>query len=161
MITSNVRLRQPHWVPWTCKCLVHERAIALGQAIDVSTWKNYRSALNSYLSFIRMHNMPIEPTAETLSLYTMYMCHHIKPDLVDTYLSGICHQLEPYFPEVSQVRKARLVHCTLEGCKCLRGTSTIQKWALMISTRSATHIHATIHTMIYCFAPNSALASLP
>jgi hypothetical protein len=77
--------------------------------------------------------MPVEPTAETLSLYTVYMCHHIKPDSVDTYLSGICHQLEPYFPEVRQIRKARLVHRTLEGCKRLRGTHTMRKRALTIA----------------------------
>jgi hypothetical protein len=99
--------------------LVHEQAIALGQAIDVRTWKNYGPALNSYLSFICMHNMPVKPTSDTLSLYTVYMCHHIKPDSVDTYLSGIFHQLEPYFPNVREVQKSRLVHRTLEGCKRL------------------------------------------
>jgi hypothetical protein len=103
MITSHVRARQPQREPWTRERLVCERAIALGQAIDVSTWKNYGSALNSYLSFVRMHNIEVEPTADTLSLYTVYMSHHIKPDSVDTYLSGICHQLEPYFPNVRDI----------------------------------------------------------
>ncbi|KAF8229288.1 hypothetical protein L208DRAFT_1482325 [Tricholoma matsutake] len=132
MIVSHVCSRQLLWEPWTHEHLVRERAIALGQAIDVSTWKNYGSALNSYLSFMRMHTMPVEPTAETLSLYTVYMCHHIKPDSVDTYLLGICHQLEPYFPNVQEIRKSRLVHRTLEGCKRLRGTPTIRKCALTI-----------------------------
>ena len=36
------------------------------------------------------------------------MCHHIKPDSVDTYLSGICHQLKPYFPHVHEIRKSKL-----------------------------------------------------
>src|ERR1700733_14499555 len=101
-----------------------------------------------------MHNMPVEPTAETLSLYTVYMCHHIKPDSVDTYLSGICHQLEPYFPDVRQIRKARLVHRTLEGCKRLRGTPTIQKWALTITdlnTVCDTYSHNQTHNnLLFC-----------
>ena len=63
-----------------------------------------------------MHNMPVEPTPDTLSLYTVFMCHYIKPDSIDTYLSGIFHQLEPYFPNVQEICKSRLVHCTLEGC---------------------------------------------
>ena len=70
----------------------------------ISTWDNYGSALNSYLTFVLLHNIPVEPTANTLSLYTVYMCHHIKPDSVDTYLSGICQQLEPYFPKVREAR---------------------------------------------------------
>lgn len=77
----------------------------LGQAIDVSTWNNYGSALNSYLTFVHLHNMPVEPTPDTLSLYTTYMCHYIKPDSVNTYLCGICQQLEPYFPHVHKAQK--------------------------------------------------------
>ena len=115
------------WEPWTWEHLVPEQAITLGQAIDVSPWRNFGSALNSYLSFVHMHNMPVEPTPDSLSLYTVYMCHHIKPNSVDTYLYGICNQLEPYFPNVQEIRKSRLVHCTLEGCKDLWGTPTICK----------------------------------
>lgn len=127
MIMSHVHARQPTREPWT-----RERAIALGQAIDTSTWKNYGSALNSYLTFVRMHNMPVEPTADTLSLFTVYMSHHIKPNSVDTYLSGICQQLEPYFPHVREARKSHLVHRTLQGCKRLRGSPTTRKRALTI-----------------------------
>ncbi|KAF8234150.1 putative retroelement protein [Tricholoma matsutake] len=105
-------------------------------------WKNYGSALNSYLSFMHMHNMLVEPTANTLSLYTVYMFHHIKPDSVDTYLSGICHQLEPYFPHIHEIRKSRLAHQTLEGCKHLQGTPTVRKQALMI---------ADLNTVINCY----------
>ena len=132
MIISHVRARQPMRKPWSRERLLRERAIALGQAIDVSTWKNYGSALNSYLSFVRMHDMSVEPTPDSLSLFTVYMCHHIKPDSVDTYLSGICQQLEPYFPHVREIRKSRLVHRTLQGCKRMRGSPTIRKRALTI-----------------------------
>ncbi|KAF8226878.1 hypothetical protein L208DRAFT_1406309 [Tricholoma matsutake] len=127
MIISQVCAQQPVREPWSRERLLRERAIALGQAIDVSTWKNYGSALNSYLSFVHMHNMPVEPTPDSLSLFTVYMCHHIKPDSMDTYLSGICQQLEPYFPHVREIRRSRLVHPTLQGCKHLRGTPTIRK----------------------------------
>ena len=133
MILSQVHPWQPAQEPWMWEHLVCKQAIALGQVIDVSTWKNYGSALNSYISFVYMHDMPVEPTAETLSLYTVYMCHHIKPDSVDTYLSGICHQLEPYFPDVQLIRKSCLVHRTLDGCKRLRGSPTVQKQALTIA----------------------------
>ena len=133
MIVSHIHARQLQREPWSREQLVRERAIALRQAIDVSTWNNYGSALNSYLSFVCLHNLPVEPTADTLSLYTVYMCHHIKPDSVDTYLSGICQQLEPYFSHVHDAQRGQLVHRTLEGCKRLCGTLTVKKRALTIA----------------------------
>jgi len=111
----------------TCECLFQEQAIALGQAIDNSTWKNYSSALNSYLNFVKIHNFPLNPTLETLSLFTVYMSHHIKP-----YLSGICQQLEPYFPNVHSARNSALVHCTLQGCRWLHAIPTCCKCALTL-----------------------------
>jgi hypothetical protein len=101
--------------------------------IDESTLSNYTSALNSYITFCRLHDRPIEPTQDTLSFYTVYMCHHIKPDSVDTYLSGICNQLEMYFPEVRKIRSSALVTKTLQGCKRLKGSPVHRKKALPIS----------------------------
>jgi hypothetical protein len=132
MISSSVRSRQPLRQPWTCERLFRERAIALGQAIDNSTWKNYGSALNSYLNFVKMHDFPIEPTSETLSLFTVYMSHHIKPNSVSTYPSGICQQLEPYFPDVHSARNSTLVHHTLQGCRRQHAIPTSRKRALTL-----------------------------
>ena len=130
MIHSAVRSRQRNRVAWTREHLTRERSLALGQAIDTSTWKNYGSALNSYLTFIRIHDFPIEPTPDTLSFFIVYMCHHINPSSVDTYLSGICQQLEPYFPSVRDARKSMLCKRTLVGCKRLRGVPVKRKAAL-------------------------------
>lgn len=60
------------------------------------------------------------------------MCHHIKPGSVATYLSGICQQLEPYFPDIRKARNSALVHRTLQGCRRLRGTPTSRKRALTL-----------------------------
>jgi len=90
--------------------------LALGCAIDNRTWRGYGSALNSYLNFIRIHRYPLEPTPDTLSLFVVYMCHHIQPRSVGTYLSGICNQLEPYFPDVRAHRNPPLVTKTFTGC---------------------------------------------
>lgn len=133
MISSGKPSRQPVRTPWTRERLEHERAIALGQAIDSSTWNNYSSALNSYLEFVKIHNFPVDPTPDTLSFYTVFMSFHIKPDSVDTYLSGICQQLEPYFPDVRKNRKSPLVHRTLDGCKRIRAIPTSRKRALTLA----------------------------
>ncbi|KAF8222356.1 putative retroelement protein [Tricholoma matsutake] len=124
MITSHIRAWQPHQEPWSQECLICEHAIALGQAINVFTWNNYGSTLNSYLTFFQLHDMSMELTPDMLSLYTVYMRHHIKPKSMDTYLSGICSQLEPYFKHVHEACNTCLVHCTLKGCKRLWGTPT-------------------------------------
>src|SRR6267378_819383 len=128
----TVRPRQRKRERWSMDRLVHERALALGEAIDLSTKKSYGSALNSYLNFILLHHLPVEPTDDTLSLFTVYMSFYIKLDSVDSYLSGIVHQLEPYFPDIRKARKSMLVHRTLAGCKRMRGILVKRKAALTL-----------------------------
>jgi hypothetical protein len=131
MNTSAVVSRQPHRQPWTLERLVHERAIALGSAIEPSSAASYSSALNSYLAFCSMHNRPVEPTVDTLSFFVVYMCHQIKPQSVEVYLSGICNQLEPYFPNIRDLRHHRIVTKTLTGCKKIQAVGVIRKRPLL------------------------------
>ena len=49
------------------------------------------------------------------------MCHHINPKSVDNYLSGVCSNLEGYFPHVCASHNSALVSRTLAGCKQLYG----------------------------------------
>ena len=86
-------------------------------SIDQSTSTSYSSALNSYLTFCKLHDLPVEPTPQTLSYYTTFQCFHINPKSVDSYLSGICNQLEPYFPDIRLNRKTALVNRTLASAK--------------------------------------------
>lgn len=120
MITVSRTAKQPPRVPWSLDELVHKRSIALGLALDNASQSSYSSALNSYLTFCALHNFPIEPTADTLSFFVVYMSHHIEPRSVGSYLSGIVSQLEPHFPNVRAVRNGMLVARTLKGCKRLR-----------------------------------------
>ncbi|KIJ38858.1 hypothetical protein M422DRAFT_101211, partial [Sphaerobolus stellatus SS14] len=66
-----------------------------------------------------MHDFPVEPTADILSFYTVYMCHHIKPTSVASYLSGIQNELEPVYPNIRSICRSALVRKTLLGCKRL------------------------------------------
>ncbi|THH17333.1 hypothetical protein EW146_g3442 [Bondarzewia mesenterica] len=83
---------QPARSPWTYEHLVRERAIALSSDLDKSTHASYNSHLQSYLTFCKMHAFPIAPSEDTLSFYIVYMSHHIQPNSVATYLSGICNR---------------------------------------------------------------------
>jgi hypothetical protein len=129
----TIRPRQWKRERWSMERLVHKRALALGETIDISTKKSYGSALNSYINFILLHNLPAEPTPDTLSLFTVYTAHYIKLDSVDSYLSGIAHQLEPFFPDVCKARSSPLVKRTLRSCKRMCGTPISRKHALTLA----------------------------
>jgi integrase len=68
-----------------------------------------------------------------MSFFVTYMCHFIKPDSVDSYLSGICNQLEDVFPNVRKVRASALVRRTLKGSKHLFGKGAKRKHPLSTS----------------------------
>lgn len=127
MISISRGSRQPQREPWTIDRLVHERSIALGFSIDNSSHITYTSALNSYLTFCKIHNFNIEPTEQTLSFFVVYMSSHIKPSSVNSYLSGICNQLEPFFPDVRKSRNSMLVSRTMTGCQRRFGTPVKRK----------------------------------
>lgn len=116
MNISRSSARQPNRLPWSQACLRHEHAIAMGFAVKPSSIQTYTSGLQSYLNFCKMHQLPINPTSDMLSLFVMYMSSHIRPSSVCNYLSGICHSLEDTFPDVHEHRNSRLVTRTLVGC---------------------------------------------
>ena len=126
MIQGTRGSRQPIREFWSREQLVHGRAITLGNAINWSTLSNYSSAINSYLNFVKLHDLPVEHTPETLSFFTVYMCHHINPRSVNSYLSSISQQLETNFPSVKEARNSTLVHCTLQGCMRMKDTTTVR-----------------------------------
>ena len=137
MITSLIKSKQPVHKAWTHNCLDRKRTLALGHAIDTSTWSCYSSTLNSYLDFIKNHNFPIKPSPDILSYFAVYMPYHIKLSSVNSYLSRICQQLKPFFPDVHKHQKSLLVHCTLKGCKCIHISPMKQKCTL---TRDDLHL---------------------
>ena len=107
--------------------LIHEQSILLGMVIDNSTANTYTSATNSYLTFCKLHGIPIEPTSETLSYYITFQSSHINPKSVESYLSGICSNLEPFFPEIRSNRDSALVKRTLRGALRRHGQPTKRK----------------------------------
>jgi hypothetical protein len=109
---------------WTHEHLYHERDIAIACAVKPSSASSYSSAIRSYFDFCTTHFLPVEPTPDTLSLFTVYMAHYIKPKSVLSYLSGICNQLEPFFPDVRSHRRHWLVTKTLAGCRKMLPSST-------------------------------------
>jgi hypothetical protein len=124
------RARQPIREPWSRERLIHERSIALANALDSSTQVTYNSHLQSYLNFCKIHNFPTDPTADTLSFFIVYMSKHINPRSLPGYLSGIISRLEPIFPQARENAKKPIVRRTLQGCKRLNPKAIARKRAL-------------------------------
>src|SRR6202040_931494 len=91
------------------------------------------SATNSYLTFCKLHNIPIDPTSETLSYYITFQSSHINPKSVESYLSGICNNLEPFFADIRTNRHSALVKRTLKGALRHHGQPTRRKSPLTTS----------------------------
>src|SRR5260221_8649089 len=103
----------PHWLMGT----FHEQwTLTLGAAVEHSTAHTYISAAASYITFCDLHKFPTEPTVERLCFYIVYMLHHIKPTSVKSYLSGICTELKPFYPDIHSICLLKLVNQTLTGC---------------------------------------------
>ena len=122
-VVPSSKSRQPVREAWTLEHLHLEHAHALGASLERSTAKTYASAFLSYSTFCEKHGFLLRPTADTFSFYTVYMSHYIRPTSVKSYLSGICAELEAFWPEVQDIRKSHLVTKTLAGCMKLYGTA--------------------------------------
>ncbi|KAF9023868.1 hypothetical protein BDZ89DRAFT_1102596 [Hymenopellis radicata] len=131
-IHQERKSRQPRRKPWSRERLIHERAIALGLAIDTST---------------------MEPTPDTLSFYVIYMSAHIDPRSVASYLSGICNKLEPYFPEVRANRGTLLVKRSLSGCHKRYGRAVKRKLplarSLILTTIASIHPNSSHDDLLF------------
>jgi hypothetical protein len=119
--------RRPIRTTWPRERLLRERAIAIACAVEPSSATAYSSAVKSYFNFCAAHSFPVEPTPDTLSFFAVYTAHYIKPDSVSSYLSGICNQLEPFFPDVRSHRHHWLVTKSLAGCRKMFPSETSRK----------------------------------
>lgn len=139
MMSIPASSRQPYREPWTIDRLNHERSILLGLSIDSSTATTYSSATNSYLTFCKIHNLSIDPTPDTLSYYITFQSHFISPDSVDSYLSGISNQLEPFYPDVRRNRASPLVRRTMKGARRSRNRAVQRKSPLTVQNLAFVH----------------------
>jgi hypothetical protein len=106
--------------------LIHKCSVLLRMAIDNTTVHTYSSAANLYLTFCKLQ-LPVDPTPETLSYYITFQSTHINPNSVESYLSGICSNLEPFFPDIRANHATVLVKRTLKGACRRHGWPTVRK----------------------------------
>ena len=130
-IQAGVRARQPKRAAWTLDHLQSQRVIYLSNCLDASTKVSYQSGFNLYLAFCNLHNFDLEPSPETLSFFIAFMARPSGKTLsictITSYLSGIAHHLEPFYPIIRSVRKHPLVVKTLQGAEKTDGRSISRK----------------------------------
>ena len=115
--------------------------------MEHSTALTYTLAVMSYISFCHLHELSTDPTIEKLCFYIVFTLHHIKPSSVKSYLSGICAELKPFYPDIRLIHSSPLVSRTLAGCAKLLGTLVKRKRALTEDN---------LHTII-CASPHQLL----
>src|SRR5258708_37303332 len=49
---------------------------------------------------------------------------------MNSYLLGICTELEPFYPDICSIRSSKLINHTLAGCTKLYSSLAKRKWAL-------------------------------
>ncbi|PIL27246.1 hypothetical protein GSI_10390 [Ganoderma sinense ZZ0214-1] len=130
-LTVHSSYRTKQLIPVPLEKLLHERDIALDAAIDLNTSSSYSSARNMYLFFCQRQKLPFDPTPDTLSLFIVHevLCN-LEPCSVDSYLSGICNELEPFYPHVRIACRSPLVCRTLNGAMRLYSKPSKRKRAL-------------------------------
>ncbi len=133
-LQAGVQARQPKRAAWTLDHLRSQRAIYLSNCLDASTKITYQLGINSYVTFCNLHNFDLDPSLDTLSFFISFMAHQTGPMgnpisicTITSYLSGIAHHLEPFYPNIRAVRKHPLVVKTLHGVEKTDGRSVMRK----------------------------------
>src|SRR5882724_2110733 len=62
---------------------------------------------------------------DMLSFYIVFIAHHIKPNSVSQYLSGIVSSLEPHFPNIFKICNSLLMSHMLAGIQELHSFTEI------------------------------------
>lgn len=108
-------------LPWSQVLLQAWRAHFILNSLSKLSQLSYTTAVRSYIHFCNIHNLPIKPTPDTLSYYITFASFFVKPQMLSSYLSGICSHLKLHFPMCRAARNSYLVARTFAGIKCHHG----------------------------------------
>ena len=104
-------------------------------ALEKSTVGGYSTGARDYLHFCHLHQLPLEPTPQTLSRYIAYTSLSIASG--PKYLTGVRHFLHDLYPDFNANHSSPLVQATIRGSKKTRADPVRRKQPLPISHLSA------------------------
>lgn len=98
------------------------------ESIEKSTASCYAMGARDYLNFCLAHNLPIDPTPQTLSKYIAYTSKFIASGL--KYFSGAGHFLRNIYSDFDVNRAHPLVKSAIKGAKKIRADPVHRKLPL-------------------------------
>lgn len=105
------------------------------QSIEKSTASCYATGARDYLNFCSSHNLPIDPTPQTLSKYIAFTSKFIASG--SKYLSGAGYFLRNIYPDFDSNRAHPLVTSAIKGAKKIRADPIHHKLPLRLSHLSS------------------------
>jgi hypothetical protein len=115
-------------------------------SIEKSTTKGYATGARDYIQFCLIHNLPLNPTPQTLSRYIAYRSQFIAS--APKYLTGVRHFLRDIYPDFDNNRKHPIVTSTIRGSKKVRADPIKRKLPLRTSHLAA-FLEVAHHTCSY------------
>ncbi|KAF8802616.1 hypothetical protein BYT27DRAFT_7055022, partial [Phlegmacium glaucopus] len=104
-------------------------------SLEKSTISGYTTGARDYLHFCRIHDIPLNPTPETLSRYIAFTSLNIASG--PKYLTGARHFLLSLYPDFDINRSNPLVQATIRGSKKVRADPVHRKQPIHISHLSS------------------------
>ncbi|KAF8811953.1 hypothetical protein BYT27DRAFT_7221270 [Phlegmacium glaucopus] len=104
-------------------------------SLEKSTISGYTTGARDYLHFCRIHDIPLNPTPETLSRYIAFTSLNIASG--PKYLTGARHFLLSLYPDFNINRSNPLVQATIRGSKKVRTDPVHRKQPIRISHLSS------------------------
>ncbi|KAG5724680.1 hypothetical protein E4T56_gene3739 [Termitomyces sp. T112] len=98
------------------------------QAIEKSIASRYATGARDYVKFCIKHNIPLDPTPQTLARYIAYTSRFIASG--PKYLTGLRHFIRNFYPNFDNNRAHPIVQATIRGSKKVRADPIHRKQPL-------------------------------
>ncbi|KNZ71911.1 hypothetical protein J132_05185 [Termitomyces sp. J132] len=86
--------------------------------VEKSTASGYATGARDYVKFCIKHNIPLDPTPQTLARYIAYTSRFIASG--PKYLTGLRHFIRNFYPNFDNNRAHPIVQATIRGSKKVR-----------------------------------------
>jgi hypothetical protein len=104
-------------------------------ALEKSTIGGYSTGARDYVRFCQLHQIPLNPTPQTLSRYIAFTSLTIASG--PKYLTGACHFLQDLYPNFDVSRASPSVQATIRGSKKVRADPVRRKQPIRTEHLSA------------------------
>lgn len=94
-------------------------------SIESSTRQGYLTGAKDYVLFCIRHNLPLDPTPQTIARYVAYTSQFINS--APKYLTGARHFLADIYPDFDKNRQSAVVRSAIRGAQKLRSKPISRK----------------------------------